>query len=117
MHENRSAETPQHLDSIQRAVMIAFMRTTVTLDSDVERLLKNDAHARGHSFKVALNEAVRRAFQKKPETGKKRKPFVVKATDLGLRPGIDPARLSELADELEVDAFLEKAKRLQEKKR
>lgn len=83
------------------------MRTTVTLDPDVERLLKNDAHSGGHSFKVALNEAVRKAFRNKTETGQKRKPFVVEASDMGLHPGIDPTRLSEIADELEVDAFLE----------
>ena len=89
----------------------------MTLDPDVERLLKNDAHSRGHSFKVALNEAVRKAFRNKNEPVPKRKPFVVEASDMGLRPGIDSTRLGELADELEVDAFLEKAKRLREKKR
>jgi hypothetical protein len=93
------------------------MRTTVTLDPDVERLLKNDAHKRGHSFKVALNEAVRQAFRAKPAPAHLRKPFVVKARPMGLRAGIDPTRLSELADEMEIDAFLNTTKRLQEKKR
>ena len=46
----------------------SIMRTTVTLDPDVERLLKNEAHRRGASFKVALNEAVRKAFQETPKT-------------------------------------------------
>jgi len=94
-----------------------MMRTTVTLDPDVERLLKNEAHNLGKSFKVALNEAVRQAFRTKFDTSHKRKPFVVKARPLGLRPGIDPTRLSELADEMEIDAFLAKHERLRRKKR
>ncbi len=35
------------------------MRTTVTLDSDVERLIKDAMRERGISFKEALNEAAR----------------------------------------------------------
>jgi len=93
------------------------MRTTVTLDADVERLLKNEAHARGKSFKVALNEAVRQAFRTRPARPGRHKPFIVKARPMGLRPGIDPVRLSELADEMEIDAFLATTKRLRGKKR
>jgi hypothetical protein len=36
------------------------MRTTVTLDPDVERLVKDAMRERGLSFKQALNEALRR---------------------------------------------------------
>jgi hypothetical protein len=67
------------------------MRTTVTLDADVERLIKNEAHRRGSSFKMALNETVRRAFKKEPAQNSG-KAFVVKAKAMGLQPGIDPAR-------------------------
>jgi hypothetical protein len=35
------------------------MRTTVTLDPDVERLIQDAMKARGISFKEALNEAAR----------------------------------------------------------
>ncbi len=35
------------------------MRTTVTLDPDVERLIKDSMRERGISFKEALNEAAR----------------------------------------------------------
>ena len=35
------------------------MRTTVTLDPDVERLLRGAMKERGISFKSALNEAIR----------------------------------------------------------
>ncbi len=93
------------------------MRTTVTLDPDVERLLKNAAHKHCQSFKIVLNEAVRHAFRTRLIASGQRKPFVVKARPMSLRPGVDPARLGELADDMETDAFLATTKRLREKKR
>ena len=41
------------------------MRTTVTLDSDVERLIKDAMRERGISFKEALNEAARTGLRGK----------------------------------------------------
>lgn len=38
------------------------MRTTVTLDPDVERLIRNAMRERGISFKDALNEAARKGL-------------------------------------------------------
>ena len=93
-----------------------MVRTTVTLDADVERLLRNAAHEQGKSFKIVLNNAVRQVLQP-ARVQPRRKPFVVKARPLGLRAGIDPARLSELADEQEIDAFLAAMKRRRRKKR
>jgi hypothetical protein len=34
---------------------------------------------------------------------------------MGLRPGIDPARLSDIADEMEADAFVALTRRLEKK--
>ena len=93
------------------------MRTTVTLDPDVVRLLKDEAHARGASFKVALNEAVRKAFRTAPKTAQKQKPFVVKSHHMGLMPGIDYSKANKLADDMEIDAFIELTKRLEKQKR
>jgi hypothetical protein len=85
------------------------MRTTVTLDPEVETLLKNEAHRTKQSFKAVLNQTVLQSLGKKAAPSVK--PFVVKATPMGLKPGIDPLRLSELADDLEVDAHLTLAQR------
>jgi len=87
------------------------MRTTVTLDPDVECLLKKAAHQRGESFKVTLNNAIRQAFRGKSSTTK-RKRFVIEASPMGVHPGLDPSRMSELADEMEIDAHLETTRRL-----
>lgn len=89
------------------------MRTTVTLDADVERMLKDDAHARNRSFKVSLNEAVRDAFRLRRKAPARRKRFVVKARPLGLRPGIDPLRLSDIAQEMEDDAMIARMKKFE----
>jgi predicted transcriptional regulator len=93
-----------------------MMRTTVTLDPDVERLLKEAAHETRQSFKQVLNDAVRAGLRSSSATVR-RKRFSVKARPMGLRPGIDPTRLTELADELEAEAFLKTTRRLARKKK
>jgi hypothetical protein len=57
------------------------MRTTVTLDPDVEALIRNSMRERGISFKVALNEAARTGLLR----GKRRRTrrFVQKSFRLG----------------------------------
>jgi hypothetical protein len=92
------------------------MRTTVTLDPDLERLLKNEAHARRKSFKVALNEAIRKAFRSSPRSSGKPKPFVVKSHHMGLMPGIDYAQANQLADNMEIDAFIALTRRVEKRK-
>ncbi len=86
------------------------MRTTVTLDADVELLIRRAMERGRKSFKQVLNEAVRRGL--KGEGGEDVPAFVVKARPMGLRSGIDPARLRDLDDELEVQEFLRKTQAL-----
>jgi hypothetical protein len=90
------------------------MRTTVTLDSDVERLLKSAAHKRKQSFKVVLNEAVRQSLGAKKQSAK---PVLLPPVSLGLRPGLDPRSFTQLADDLEVEAFLSTTQRLKKVKK
>jgi len=67
-------------------------------------------HRSRTSFKKTPNAALRIGLAKKP-VPPKRPAFEVKARPLGLRPGIDPGRLNQLADDLEADAFLKKMRR------
>ena len=83
------------------------MRTTVTLDEDVERMLREAMHRTRSGFKQTLNAAIRAGLAPK-RNRTKRHPFVVQARPLGLRPGFDPAAINRLADDLEIDAILEK---------
>ena len=84
------------------------MRTTVTLDKDVERLLREAMHRSRNGFKQTLNAAIRAGLGQRTALAKNR-PFVLKARPLGLRAGLDPAGFNKLADDLEVDAFLAKS--------
>ncbi len=80
------------------------MRTTVTLDPDVEQLLRYATHGSQQNFKAALNDGLRRGLAHfAPAVAVT--PFVVKARPMGLRTGLDPSRLHDLADDLEAEAF------------
>ena len=100
-----------HLDSMVLCIMMLPMRTTVTLDEDVLRLLRDAMHRSRRSFKEALNSALRAGLGSRPVQAKT-PPFALKARPLGLRPGIDPARFNQMADELEDEAFIGRDRRL-----
>lgn len=87
------------------------MRTTVTLEKDVERMLRDAMHRSRKSFKQALNAALRTGLAGKTVQTKARR-FVVQARPMGLRAGIDPAGFNRLADDFEVDALLAKHARV-----
>jgi hypothetical protein len=87
------------------------MRTTVTLDADVEQLLRDAMQQQRQSFKEALNQAIRRGLSN-AQAGAEDTPFVVRASQMGLRAGIDSARLNQVADELEAESFVELSRRL-----
>lgn len=79
------------------------MRTTVTLDEDVERLLREAMHRSKCGFKEALNAAIRAGLASETKQ-QGLQPFVLKARPMGLRTGLDPAGLNKLADDLESEA-------------
>ena len=89
------------------------MRTTVTLDPDVDRMLKEEMRRSGTSFREVLNRAVRRAFADSVAT--QRKPFKLRPRRLSLRSGIDPAMMQHLEEDLEIENFLEKTRKLQKR--
>ena len=65
----------------------------------------------GKSFKETLNDALRRGLGVLgADTGGK--PFEVESRSLSLRAGLDPARVRDLDDDLEIQEFLRKTARL-----
>ena len=82
--------------------MMPRMRTTVTLDPDVEAQLREAMRERGVSFKVALNDAVRVGLG---GNGLPR-PFKVISAPLGLDINIDKAL--RIAGEMEDEEILRK---------
>ena len=78
------------------------MRTTLTLDSDVAERLASETRRTGKSLKALVNDAIRLGLglTGRPPNAPR---FTVQPHAFGLRPGIDPDRLNQLIDELEVD--------------
>ena len=88
-----------------------MLRTTITVDPDVEQLLRAAMEATGQSLKATLNEAVRRGLAGIAVQASEPR-FKVKPRPMGLRAGIDSATLGDLADDLEVEAFLDVSRSL-----
>ena len=90
------------------------MRTTVTLDPDVEKLIRDKMHRSRQGFKMTLNDAIRKALGKSNLTPNRAK-FVVASRPMGVLPGIDPADLTNLDTDIEVDRFRRTTRRMKEK--
>jgi hypothetical protein len=73
------------------------MRTTVTLDPDVEARLREVARERGISFKEALNNAVRAGLMAARGGREYRTP----SRSMGLRPGVNLDKALQIAADLE----------------
>lgn len=87
------------------------MRTTVTIDPQVEQLLRQAMQTRGQSFKQVLNSALRKGLADVEHDAREPR-FEVHARPMHLRAGVDPARLNALADDLEMQAHAELTSRL-----
>jgi hypothetical protein len=87
--------------------MMLAVRTTLTLDPDVARLIDEAVHRERRPMKQVVNDALRRALA--PEG--RHEPVRLVAHVSAVRPGIDVARLNQLADELDDEAILDAARR------
>ncbi len=72
------------------------MRTTITLDSDVEILVKKLMRERGVSFKEAVNLAIRSGLAPKHDDGT----YVTRTFDMG-KPRVPLEKALQLVGELE----------------
>ena len=77
------------------------MRTTLTLDDDLARRLKEIARQHGRSFKEVTNEVIRRGLSADTPQLDGIKPFRVTPKACGFRPGVDPLKLNQIYDDLE----------------
>jgi hypothetical protein len=81
------------------------VRTTITLEPDIAARLRRLSVERGQSFKTTVNEALRAGL----DVGRGQwRPYEEVARALGVRPGIDLTKASELASELEDEATIRK---------
>jgi hypothetical protein len=76
------------------------MRTTLTLDPDVARMIDEEVHRARKPLKQVINDALRRGLTS--SSGRRpAKAYRVKVHRAALQPGLDRARLNALADEQE----------------
>lgn len=80
------------------------MRTTITLEPDVEALVKRSMRERGLSFKAAINEAIRAGLT----AGGGRPRFRTRTYAMGQAQGVDLDKALQLASELEDEEILRK---------
>jgi hypothetical protein len=75
------------------------VRTTVTLDEDTARQLREDMQRTGRTFKEAINEAIRVGLsaRRQPEPVR----FEISPKPLGIRPGMSYDNVAELLEQVE----------------
>jgi hypothetical protein len=85
------------------------MRTTVTLDPDVESMLRKEVRRRGEPFKQVLNNAIRAGLR---NTGMPRRgaEFEFPTFDMG-QPRVDLTKAAALAAELEDEELIGRYRR------
>jgi hypothetical protein len=83
------------------------MRTTVTLDPDVDTLLRKEVRRRGEPFKQVLNNAIRAGLRSMKQRDEGFEPLVF---DMG-RPRVDLTKAAALADSLEDEELIARYRR------
>ena len=83
------------------------MRTTLTLDADVARLLDEAVHRERRPMKQVVNDALRRALR--PSAPAETEPYHLRPHESAVRPGFDLAGFNRLADDLEDEQLLGQA--------
>jgi hypothetical protein len=79
------------------------MRTTLTLDPDVARLVDDAVHRTRKPMKQVINEALRRGLSRPPS---RREPYHLPVHEAALQPGLDVAGFNRLSDEMEDEEIL-----------
>jgi len=90
--------------------MHVCVRTTLTLDPDVARMVSDEVHRVRKPLKEVVNDALRRGLGS-PHGRRRLKPYRLRPHAARLLPGIDRARLNALADEQEDAAIVGVARR------
>jgi len=88
--------------------MMTAVRTTLTLDDDVARLVEDAVHREHRSMKQIINDALRQALAPRVP---RHEPYCLVPHESAVRPGFDLAGFNQLADELEDEAILDRARR------
>jgi hypothetical protein len=85
-----------------------MMRSTLTIDPDVEQLLREAVAQTKKPYKVVVNEALRRGLSVAEPAPTR--PFKVEALALGWNATLDPTGFNRLLDQLAVESFADMQK-------
>jgi hypothetical protein len=86
------------------------MRTTVTLDPDVARMVEQAMHRERKTFKEVVNAAIRQGLNP-GRSGLRVARYTVRPHEARLLAGYDPRGFNRLADELEDEAVLARTRK------
>lgn len=76
------------------------MRITLTIDDDLTEQIRELAQSHGHSQKRVINSLLREGLQSR-QRGLRGETYRNKSYKLSMRPGFNPEKLNQLADQLE----------------
>jgi hypothetical protein len=78
------------------------MRTTLTIEPATAERINRIVNTGGRSMKDVVNEALREGLKAMENAQRPaRRRFTVEAHHFGIRPGLDPDKLGQYAEELE----------------
>lgn len=87
--------------------MMSDMRTTLTLDDDVVRLIDEVVHREHRPMKQVVNDALRHALA---PPASRREPYHLTPHESAVQPGFDPAGFNQLVDELDNEAIMHRSR-------
>ena len=79
------------------------MRTTLTLDEDLARRLKEIARQEGRGLKEVTDEVIRRGLTASASQVEGVGPFRVEPKACGFKAGVDPHKLNQIFDDLVIE--------------
>jgi len=86
----------------------ALMRTTLTIDPDVAERIRQETQSGRRSLKAVINDRLRMGYGL--VTKEVRTPYRVRPHSSAFQPGVDPAKLNQLIDELDARESIARAR-------
>jgi len=82
-----------------------LMRTTLTIDPEIFRRLKEISYRERKAFKEVVNQTLKAGLDASNQGSRRKKKFKVEPLNMGFKPGIDQGKLNQLADQLEAERY------------
>ena len=95
----------------QTGVEMAVTTTTIELDRDVADFLAVECKHRGKTLVEVANEKLRESMLIEGKHEDRRDPVKLKTFKGGFAPGVDPTRLNQLYDQMEIDDYIRKTEK------